>query len=912
MAHFLDLVADELIVQNGANFVDVQVVLPSKRAGLFLRERISSKIDEAAWLPEIITIQDFIQAHASKPSVDKIDLIFLFYEIYKSHTKEPDAFSTYLNWAPTVISDFNDIDRYLVDSNQIFRNLKDVKELEGWDLEDWSFSAEALKPIQTKFLDFWTKLPTYYDSLNQALSEIGFMRDGMQYKDVAENMPSLIANLKDHSLYFVGLNALSASEYQIINGLKKAGIAQVMWDFSSDIQDNNIHEANFFMRKNLVQLGKGSVAFSKAEQVQDIQVYASPNAYSQSGIVNTILKKDDDKETAIIVCDESMIESLQLNLPDLDHGVNITTELPITRTTIHNFLDNLLVINLKQTRSKNASIYFKDLFDVLQHPAFGWLENKLNFKVAEIVRQIHQQNISYLNPDAVKLIFPKDYQFINQLFNCVTSVSDTPQFIALSIKLITMMKSDAPGDTLINEQLFHELNVQRQIQDILTRPKFEVDLIAFQQLMRFILNEHKLSFVGEPLNGVQIMGMLESRGLNFKKVIFLGANEGHLPDNSGIKSFIPYDLRSYFKLPGKKNKEAIHAYYFYRQLWRSEEIHIIYNADSSGQDAREASRYIKQLEHNNDYHLKIHVPALNNSSSRRLMRVKKDGYVKDALENYLHQGLSPSAMSKYLMCPLDFFHRYVVRLYEQDEIEEHIQDSTFGTIIHNCLEAFYISIGGLNRILKPEDYENLETKIEPVLQSEFEKVFYSDRVKKGRNKIAYKVCKHYVTSFLMHELRDIKFGNTIEVLAQELDLNKQLVLPDASWLKHVNIKGKIDRIERRNGEIRILDYKTGSESTVKLNSVEKAFVDQNLNKQLQLMIYAWLYWKETQQSDFSVGIIYTRTPSTQHFHINKLNMDVINQIEVALIGMVENMVDLKQDFTEKFSPLWQPILGYPQ
>ncbi len=903
MKSFLDKVAEYLMTQHGNCLEDVVVIMPGKRSGVFLQKALKKQSETGLWMPEVLGINDFMGSLQTLEQIDPVDLIFEAYQVYTKQVKQADDFNEFLNWAPTVLSDFDDIDRYLVDPNQIFMNLKSVRELEGWELDKWSFDNEELKPLQLKYLTFWDQLKPLYFELNAHLSELGKRRTGMIYRKACEEFEEAQVDDKKH-YYFIGLNALSKAEMQVIKKMQQDFNAKCAWDYHTDIIDDPIHEANFFMQRNLKFLGKGITEAQETPLQNKVNVHPSPSFYSQASIANALLNENDGNDSAIILCDEQLLEPVQLNLPDLQQPPNITTELPITKTLIHNFFQYLLQVNIKHCKAGNGSVYHADLSAILQHPAFKFTSISKQLQIGQIVNTMSERNMVYISKKGLQELFGVHADFIRKLVFACKDTGDTAAYIALIRSTLLDIKSNQK-DPLLLEQCYHEYALQSQILEHVTSSSVNIDLEAYKLLMRFFLNDYKLSFIGEPLSGLQIMGMLETRSLNFKKLIFVGANEGTLPHDALFKSFIPYDLRKYFGLPGKKNKEAIHAYYFYRLIWSAEEVHLVYNANKTANDASEPSRYILQLKYQNQN--VQHESGLNLGLARTEETVEKTPEILTLIKNYLDQGLSSSAIGSYLNCPLDFFHKSILRLYEQQEVEEDIQANTLGTILHNVLQNFYE--GKESMVLSANMYQDLGKQIETLLKQEFLKVFYRGSDENGKNRLAYDICKHYLITFLQDELNALKKGQQIEIVSLEADHTFPITLSDGS---EVFIKGKIDRIDRYNGTLRVIDYKSGAQGLVSKNGPEQAFLDQNKDKERQLLIYAWLVNQQYKTTDFSCALLFLRDSKKLYPYRQEITQELIDSVELELKKFCEQLLDPDHSFKENMDPRFATLLGYPQ
>lgn len=907
MDSFLDRVANFLLKKHGKRMEDLQLVFSGKRSGTFFKNQLKNSSESAIWLPRITSINDFIENQCELEICDRIELLFSFYKVYRKRTPNGDDFINFMNWAPTVLSDFDDIDRYLVDPEDIFRNLKSVRELENWDLDNWSFSKDELAPLQEQFLNFWDDLKPMYSELNKHLSENGKIRSALSYR-------SLAGKLKNDSFdfnslpftYFIGLNALSNAEISIILQLQKQNKAAVIWDYQDEIINDKIHEAGYFMRKNIEVLGKGELAPPENSTTTNVSVYASPNSYSQVPITSSLLDTHDDLNTAVIACDESLIENLHKELPPLNLSPNITAGIPITQSALHNLIMAILMCNIKRINASSSSIHYKDYVGILQHPSIQVFVEKYEIDTSNIVNDLVDKNMRFINQELHNSLLSAP--LLGDLLFAVKSNEDLETFVKQIIGFIEKLKELIKADSHEYEQAFHAYNLQVKILETIKELDFKMPLTAYQILMKFYVNEFKLSYLGEPLSGIQIMGMLESRSLNFKKLILFGANEGNLPSKPNFQTFIPFDLRAYFKLPGKKNKEAVHAYYFYRLIWGADEVHLIYNANTNDGSSGEPSRYIKQLQYS-DIVSEIKFIDLPFNNQDAATRIKKNAFILSALDDFMIRGISSTSINDYVNCPFNFVHKNLLKIYEKDEIEEGVKASSFGKIIHSTLEIFYQN--KMNRILQEQDYDKLEEVISKILKDIYQELYPKANLTQGRIYINYKVSLSYILRFLRQEKRSIKQGNEIQILGLETKLS--IPFTKHSLSKEIKLKGTIDRIDSYNGIIRVLDYKTGTAASyAKKPGIDELFKNPDGDKLLQLYVYALLARQVYADQDIVCDIIYLRDLNKSYKYELKVSDEKLEEFENQLGLWVAELYDTDMDFVEVINPNKPTLLGYQQ
>ncbi len=850
---FLQSLANRLIEQHRLNFDNVKVVLPNKRAKLFLLQALKNKADVPFFAPEIITIEDFIYQVTKIQSVDRTEILFIFYEVYKKVCEkqkvEPQDFEYFSSWGNMLLSDFNEIDRYLLEPNRVFSYLKDIE-----DIKHWAVDVEQRTNMIENYLKFWDMLPVYYEALTTYLTQQNIGYQGHIYRKAVENISLYTKFLHNHKVYFAGFNALNQAEEKIIQYLLSQQIAEVIWDIDKEFIEDPFHDAGYFARKI-----KQSWSYYTSHpfmgivdefgKEKNIEIIETPKAVGQVKIVAKIVEQLWEKgyskdKTAIVLADENLLIPLLYALPKNTGSLNITMGYKSKSNPIHIFINKWFKAHLNAyiKDPKNMSFYHKDLVYIFSHPMCLQLCD-----TKKLIEVIQRNNYSYLSHDFLMKLLGEEHKALKKLLQKWTQkpleILYSLQDILFDIKMVLESKGEYVNLTFL-------YSVYKRINQVILYLEQYDSVTTYQQLyviFKQIIELSEVSFEGEPLEGLQIMGVLESRVLDFENVIITSLNEGKLPAGKGGVSFIPNDVKRELGLPTFKEKDAIYSYHFYHLLTRAKNVYLLYNSDTSGMESGEKSRFITQLEienkKNHQLTLLNYYAQLDNTLEQKV-EVQKSESLKELLRNVIsNKGLSPTAFSKYLRNPMQFYKQNVLKIREVEEVEEDIAANTFGTIIHQVLENLYKPY--LNIYLNENHINQMILKINEEVDKEFAQFFPSLREKNGKNLIAYEIAKRNIEKFLKNELHLILQGDEVKVLSLETKLEKTIQSEKLPY--PVKLIGTVDRIEIRNGILHIIDYKTGTvdESNLKINNIDEPFVfDEKREKLMQLLIYGLMYGEE--------------------------------------------------------------------
>lgn len=877
MQSFLEKTVQYLHNKYGDDISELCIVLPNRRAGLFLKTHFSKHLKKTFWSPEIMATEDFVALLSELQPADPTTLLFELYEtVKKCNPNNSETFDEFSKWGQILLSDFNEIDRYLIDAKQLFGNLKNIKELESWSLN----SDESLTDFQKQYLEFWQLLGTYYtDFVDRTLSK-KHAYQGLAYRVVADNVEGKINKHSWKKIIFAGFNALNLAEELIIEKLVDLDRAEVIWDTDSYYVNNPNQEAGRFIRKyneygRFKKIKERNVVFkeellSKGEK--KIIIIGAAKNVAQAKVAGSLIEEIKNKETslqntALVLADENLLFPVLHSLPEKLEDINVTMGYPLKNTPVAGYFD--LLFNLHENAQKiaggrsNYSYYHTDLIKLLNHPytSIALAGKDRVQSVKKVVFIIQKRNIVFAAPSTLDKLFseyPEQHQIIQPLFNrweTAADAIDCVQYLIGALKNGIIAQQEEVNSenkaSLELEYLFAFTKILKRIQVLMSDyPASVTDVKTLKSIINQIVRSSTLPFYGEPLMGLQVMGMLETRTLDFENVILLSCNEDILPSGKSVNSFIPFELKRHFGLPTYSDKDAIFAYHFYRLLQRASTIYLLYNTESDALGSGEKSRFLTQL----IYELPkvnpnvtiieqlVNIPVKSQSNTNEII-VYKTPEILERLKNKSEFGFSPSLLNKYRNCSLQFYFHGIAGLKEAEEVEETIGADVLGNVIHSVLEKMYQPFVG--KKISINNLKELKKRIEEFTISAFEEYYNLTEISYGKNLLTLKVALKFINNFLDAEMKEIssneKKGRPTIIKALEQDLETILEING----EKIRIKGKADRIDNLGSLIRIIDYKTGlaANNELKFDDWDEIRTEARLSKSFQLLMYAWLYHK---------------------------------------------------------------------
>jgi hypothetical protein len=914
---FLNKLAQTIVQNHGNNMAQIVIVLPNKRAKVFLIEELKKEIQSTVFAPEIISVEDFIQNLSGIRSIDLIELLFEFYAVYLSITpkEKQDPFESFANWAKTVLQDFNEIDRYLLEPDKVLKYLENIKEI-----EHWSVDVDQRTTLIENYLAFWKWLPVYYHTLSKHLLQKGVGYQGLIYREAVDKL-GLFSSNNSKTYIFGGFNALNHAEEKIVQHLLSLDVAKIYWDIDEVFLNDPQHDAGLFVRRF-----KATWPYYKTHpfewiasdfaQQKNIQVIGTSKSIGQAKIIGDLIQQQSNnhlngglKNVAVVLGDENLLLPVLYALPNSVEALNITMGYSSKNNPAQILISKLFKThtNALHRDAKNYVFYYKDVLDVLTHPLIEPYADS-----SRLVQTINKNNFTFITHKKLVELQPHPNALFDLLFkkwdtNVLDILSSISELL-LQIKLNLDKKNEE--EKVANAFVF---SIYKVINKLITyfSNNIQVDSIdALYAIYKQIIEVAEVSFEGEPLNGLQIMGVLESRVLDFETVIISSVNEGKFPAGKSSNSFIPYDVKRELGLPTFKEKDAIYTYHFYHLLQRAKQVYLIYNTQSDSFDAGEKSRFITQLEveKQENHHLTFsHYNPIIPTIAYEKMTVAKSEFVMNRLHEIATAGFSPSSLTAYIRNPMQFYFQRILKVKEIDEVEEDIAVNTLGTIIHATLEELYKPF--LHKFLTVEDVNSCFSKIDREVTQQFKEVYKEGEIKKGRNLLAFEVAKRNVTNFLKLEVEALQNNESIKIIALEKTFER--LLEHSGLPFPILIKGNVDRIEIRNGKIRIIDYKTGKveKKNVVLSTWDGLTNDIKNDKIIQVLAYAYMFENEAQGLPIEAGILSFKNLKEGFLPFSfKVGKEVVATIDQTILNdYVEQIVLLLKEIYTASVPFEEKV-----
>ena len=923
MPKFLQQIATELF--KSPDLHQKIVVLPNKRSGIFLKKALVETLEKPVLSPQIMTLEAFIESISPYRQSEWLDLLFTFFQTYKElYGDKTQSFDEFIRWAPAVLNDFNKIDAYNVNAKEVFTYINEVKKI-----EDWQLKPDSPKMI-TDYLQFYASLYDLYQNLKTKLQGQNKGYTGMMSRYVAGHIESISTQFTENQIIFAGFNALSTNQINIIKVLVHNNKAQVFWDADTYYLQKHF-EAGKFINEHRQNFKNFNWIFDNFNNPKQIDIIGVTGSTTQAQAVAEIIvnqydthtDKIDLQETAIVLNEEHLLLPMVNSLPETISGVNITLGVPLKNLPISRFFE--LLVQLYTEKEQYGRFHLDTIISIINLPVFEQILSPKERHANELLlKKLGQFKTNLISQDLWLKTLQDSDSFIKDLILKDFSISN---FIELLLQFIDFFGREHPdeldGLALVKfEQLFNQLKAfVLQTGDI-------KNMRTFQYLFNRLLHQERLAFEGEPLEGLQIMGMLETRLLDFDHVIITSMNEGIIPRGRNDRSLIPFELKKHFGLPQHHEQNATMAYHFYRLLQRAKKISLIYNAAGDGFGAGEQSRFVTQIENELDpkiHQINRHILGLSTDSKMlEKEEIIKTPYALEQLQAIALSGFSPSALGTYVHNPLTYYKRYILKLEDSQEITDAIPVNIIGTIIHDAMEILYQD--HIGKPLKISDFDSFIKTYEALALQLFIKESFGESAPinaemiTGKNLIVFEIIKKNIKDLLELDKKIVKAGNRLEIIGLEQELKAKLPFKN----KEIYIRGKVDRIDRLNGNLRIIDYKTGAVKPENISigkpgkkgetsqiDLEPLRSNAKKEKLLQLLTYAWLYYKKRQllTSDlpFEVGILSTR--SIKHgllkaniFGSTKIDASIIKDFEAQLLLLIEELFNPDVPFIESDSP----------
>lgn len=928
MNPFLKQVAHYIYTNHRSEISEYCLVFPGRRAGVFFTAYLNELIDSPMLSPEIITVNELISSLTGLQQADPVSLVLKLQEVYSKETGHQEPLDEFFFWGEILLADFDDVDKYLLNADDLFRNISDLKELENqFDylseeqkraIEDFWGNLEKVPHSfnKDKFIGIWIKLAGIYHRFKQELKKNSQAFSGMIYREVAENFDDFLPDLSARKYVFVGFNALNNCEKTIFRKLEKQNKAMFFWDYNDFYLKDAENEAGRFLRTNMVLFPapKNFIPENQKEtKERKITLVSVPGNITQAQAINlpqvleSFQLNSRFDNTAFVLADENLLIPVISSIGKRFDDINITMGYPFVNTPVYGFISQLISLqkNIRKS-SKSAVFYYKPVVALLNH------QFVVNPTIKQFVSGIHKKNKVYI--DARELNFSP---FVSKIFSSPESWINILDYFLEVVKELSLNFDSTENEQvkLESEYLFQAFLAIQRLKDTLTAlhvPDFPVKILY--RLLDQSLRRISIPFEGEPLTGLQIMGLLETRSLDFENLVLFSANEGFLPRIAAGHSFVPYHLRKGFGMPTYEDRDAMYAYYFYRMIQRTKNTVLVYNSVTEGVSSSEKSRFLYQLLYDSDFEVEeLNLSFDFKGTNNEPIRIDAtETHIQSLIDTYSVSNLSPSAINTYLDCKLKFYFKYLARIKEKDELKEEIDAVLFGNLFHYAMEILYRPF--LNKTVEASALKLLrgdKRKIESVVLESVAVNYFkmepaeASKIKLGGQSIL--IANHiqeYICQLLENDMKfapfelvslEAKYAAEYEVLAGEKSFT-------------IRVGGIVDRMDRTTEGLRIIDYKTGR--NLKLDFKDwNQLVDRNYSDRrkeiFQTLIYSDIL-SRTDQEKFIYPAIY----KLDDLFNDTFVPNVIYQGERLLFENVKS--DFQQAFGDVLSEMFSSTNVYDQ
>ena len=939
MQPFLQLVAHDLYTKIGNDLSRTVLVFPNKRANLFFNEYLAEESDQPIWSPAAMSISDLLQKLSVQKAGDPIRLVCELYKVFKEEIESRETLDDFYFWGELLISDFDDVDKNMVDADKLFSNLQDLKNLmddyEFLDEEQeeairqffQNFSIERRTELKEKFISLWDKLGIIYHRYRENLAELGIAYEGMLYRNVIEQLDT--DRLKYDKYVFVGFNVLNKVEKEFFQKLQKAGKAMFYWDYDLFYtQRISKHEAGEFIKRNLIDFPNElpESYFDIFRKPKKIRYISASTENAQARFLPEWVKATQthttqivsEKENAIVLCNEALLLPVLHSIPQDVQNVNITMGFPLAQTPVYSFINAAMELQTNGYRPDTGRFTYEAVSKILKHP----YTRQLSDHATRLERELTKTNRFYPLPSELK-----QDDFLTILFTPQSNIRELCDYLLRLIKSISILyRKEGEYDDIFN-QLYRESIFQSHLKinrlySLIESGELSVRTDTLKRLITKVLTASNIPFHGEPAIGLQIMGVLETRNLDFRNLIMLSLNEGQLPKAGGESSFIPYNLRKAFGMTTIEHKNAVYAYYFYRLIQRAENITLLYNTSSDGLNRGEESRFMLQLLVEGPHEITREYLEAGQSPQNTLeIQIEKTPEILRRLYRAYDTAqpesviLSPSALNTYLDCRLRFYYRYVAGLKTPDEVSAEIDSALFGTIFHLSAQLAYTDLTANGKMIQREDLERL-LRDEIKLQSYVDQAFKQELFKvapeekpeyNGVQLINSKVIVSYLKQLLRNDLQYTPF----EMVAMEKKVSEKITIQTALGPLTLRLGGTIDRMDAKEGTLRIVDYKTGGSPKIPAN-IEQLFTPSEtrpnyifqtflyaaiMSRKQPLMVAPALLYIHRAASESYSPVIEMGEPRKPKIPVNNFAF-FEDEFRERLQALLEEIFDEKEPFTQ--------------
>ena len=932
METFLKQVAHDLYNKTEGNFTKVAIVFPNKRASLFFNEYLAQESDRPIWSPTYVSISELFRQSSDLSIADPIKLVCDLYKVFQKATGSKETLDDFYFWGEMLIADFDDADKNMADTHALFSNLKDLNKLmDNYDfLEEGqkealsqffhNFSINQVTELKQRFISMWNVLGDIYTEYKALLESQSIAYEGMLYRQVIEQLD--VEALPYNKYIFVGFNVLNKVEHTLFKKLNEAGKAMFYWDYDTFYLNKTPHEAGEFIRRNLRDFPSELPAsfFDNLNQPKEVTFIESPTENGQVRYLPQWIRENltsQEKETAVVLCNEALLQPVLHALPDNVKHINITMGFPLSQTPAYSFVNALMELHTSGYNPNNGRYLFAEVISVLKHP----YTRQLSPEAEKLEQTLTRDNRFYPLPSELKQDNVLELLFTprrNNLDLC-SMLSEALKEVAVIYQQQAASHSDA-FDQLYRESLFKTYTLVNRFHTLIESKELNVQAGTFQRLLTRVMSSSSIPFHGEPAIGMQVMGVLETRNLDFRHLIMLSVNEGQLPKAGGDSSFIPYNLRKAFGMTTIDHKIAVYAYYFYRLMQRTEKVTLVYNTATDGINRGELSRFMLQFLIEWGYPvLRKQLEAAQSPQDSTPIIIEKTPDIMERMKsvfdirNNPKALISPSALNCYLDCPLKFYYKYVALLSAPDEVTADIDSAKFGSIFHYAAEHIYKDLTAHGKLISRENLETLlkdEVRLQTYVDNGFKELFFNlppneQPEYNGIQLINSAVIVKYIQQLLRNDLRYAPFT----FIGSEQRIFENIEICTSTGDIQSRIGGIIDRIDSKGESLRIVDYKTGGDADTPAN-VQSLFIPdkKRSNYVFQTFLYASIVCKKLREKNDSrlvaPALLYIHRAASENYS------PVIQMGEPRKPKEpVENFAQYEGDFRENLKTLLEDIFN---
>lgn len=932
METFLKQVAHDLYNKTEGNFTKVAIVFPNKRASLFFNEYLAQESDRPIWSPTYVSISELFRQSSDLSIADPIKLVCDLYKVFQKATGSKETLDDFYFWGEMLIADFDDADKNMADTHALFSNLKDLNELmdnynfleegqkEALSQFFHNFSINQVTELKQRFISMWNVLGDIYAEYKALLESQSIAYEGMLYRQVIEQLD--VEALPYNKYIFVGFNVLNKVEHTLFKKLNEAGKAMFYWDYDTFYLNKTPHEAGEFIRRNLRDFPSELPAsfFDNLNQPKEVTFIESPTENGQVRYLPQWIRENltsQEKETAVVLCNEALLQPVLHALPDNVKHINITMGFPLSQTPAYSFVNALMELHTSGYNPNNGRYLFAEVISVLKHP----YTRQLSPEAEKLEQTLTRDNRFYPLPSELKQDNVLELLFTprrNNLDLC-SMLSEALKEVAVIYQQQAASHSDA-FDQLYRESLFKTYTLVNRFHTLIESKELNVQAGTFQRLLTRVMSSSSIPFHGEPAIGMQVMGVLETRNLDFRHLIMLSVNEGQLPKAGGDSSFIPYNLRKAFGMTTIDHKIAVYAYYFYRLMQRAEKVTLVYNTATDGINRGELSRFMLQFLIEWGYPvLRKQLEAAQSPQSSAPIIIEKTPDVMERMKSVFDFRsnpkalISPSALNCYLDCPLKFYYKYVALLSAPDEVTADIDSAKFGSIFHYAAEHIYKDLTAHGKLISRENLETLlkdEVRLQTYVDNGFKELFFNlppneQPEYNGIQLINSAVIVKYIQQLLRNDLRYAPFT----FVGSEQRIFENIEICTSTGDIQSRIGGIIDRIDSKGESLRIVDYKTGGDADTPAN-VQSLFIPdkKRSNYVFQTFLYASIVCKKLREKNDSrlvaPALLYIHRAASENYS------PVIQMGEPRKPKEpVDNFAQYEGDFRENLKTLLEDIFN---